>query len=119
MRPANPQKPGISRARCCLAIVYDQNFPRLWPRAVHPHRFDREIAVADRLKFWTDSNESNALMLDLRAILGRSNLLWTRPESFEFEWQGKRQVYLFEFAKALDAAAILPNALTECSMERR
>jgi tetratricopeptide (TPR) repeat protein len=111
MRLANPQKFKECRALAvALAVVYDQNFPRFWPhRQVHPSQVPiAEIAIADRFKFWTESNESNALLLDLRRLSpGEIKFVVDAPLArSEFEWARKNVRYTrSEFAKAFDAVS--------------
>ena len=111
MRIANPQKFKEYRALAvALAVVYDQNFPRFWPHGqVHSSQVPiAEIAVADRFKFWTDSNESKALLLDLRMLSpGQIKFIVEAPlNRSEFEWARKNVRYpRSEFAKAFDAVS--------------
>jgi hypothetical protein len=111
IRLANPQKFKDYRALAvALAIVYDQSLPRFWPHGqVHSSQVPiAEIPVADRFKFWTDSNESNALLLDLRKLSpGQIKFIVDAPlDRSEFEWARKNVRYQrSEFAKAFDAVS--------------
>jgi hypothetical protein len=93
-----------------LAIVYDQNFPPFWPHGqVHPSQVPiAKTAVADFFKFWTESNDSHSLLLDLRKLSpGQIKLIVDAPlERSEFDWARKNVRYQrSEFAKAFDAVS--------------
>ena len=111
LRLANPQKFKEYRALAiALAIVYDQRFPHFWPhRQVDPKWVPiAEVPLADRFKFWTESNESRALLLDLRKLNpGQIKFIVDAPlDPSEFEWARKNVRYQrSEFAKAFDAVS--------------
>jgi hypothetical protein len=111
IRLANPQEFKEYRALAvALAIVYDQSFPRFWPHGqVHPSQVPiAKAAVADLFKFWTESNESHALLLDLRKLSpGQIKFIVDAPlDRLEFEWARKNVRYQrSEFAKAFDAVS--------------
>ena len=111
IRLANPQKFKEYRALAvALAVVYDQRFPHFWPhRQVDPKWVPiAELPVADRFKFWTGSNESRALLLDLRKLSpGQIKFIVDAPlDPSEFEWARKNVRYQrSEFAKAFDAVS--------------
>jgi tetratricopeptide (TPR) repeat protein len=111
IRLANPQKFKEYRALAvALAIVYDQSFPRFWPHGqVHPSQVPiAKAAVVDLFKFWTESNESHALLLDLRKLSpGQIKFIVDAPlDRSEFEWARKNVRYQrSEFAKAFDAVS--------------
>ncbi len=93
-----------------LAVVYDQRFPPFWPhRQVNPRWVPiSEVPVADRFKFWTESNESRALLIDLRKLSpGQIKFIVDAPLApSEFEWARKNVRYQrSEFAKAFDAVS--------------
>ncbi|HEY5706973.1 MAG TPA: hypothetical protein VIS96_15530 [Terrimicrobiaceae bacterium] len=109
IRLANTQKFREYRALAvAMAVVFDQNFPHFWPH----HQVDPkwvpivELPVAERFRFWTESNESRALLLDLRKLSpGQVKFIVDAPlDPSEFEWARKNVRYLrSEFAKAFDA----------------
>ena len=91
-----------------LALVYDQSFPRFWPhRQVEPQWVPvTELPVAERFAFWVESNESGALLLDLRKLSPDNiKLVVDAPlPASEFAWARKNVRYQrSEFAKAFDA----------------
>jgi hypothetical protein len=91
-----------------LALVYDQSFPQFWPHGQVDRKWVpiAELTVADRFRFWTESNESNALLLDLRKLSpGNIKFIVDAPLALsEFEWARKNVRYQrSEFAKAFDA----------------
>ncbi|MGA7212591.1 MAG: hypothetical protein WCE49_15360 [Terrimicrobiaceae bacterium] len=111
MHLANPRKFAEYRALAvALAVVYDQSFPRFWPH----HQVDpacvplAQVPVADRFKFWTESNESRALLFDLRKLSpGQIKSIVDAPlDPSEFQWARKNVRYQrSEFAKAFDAVS--------------
>ena len=111
IRLAHPQKLKEYRALAvALAVVYDQRFPHFWPhRQVDPKSVPiAEVPVADRFKLWTESNESRALLLDLRKLNpGQIKFIVDAPlDPSEFEWARKNVRYQrSEFAKAFDAVS--------------
>ncbi len=111
LRLADPRKFKEYRALAvALAVVYDQRFPHFWPhRQVNPRWVPiAEAPVADRFKFWTESNESPALLIDLRKLSpGQIKFIVDAPlASSEFEWARKNVKYQrSEFAKAFDAVS--------------
>ncbi|HEY5770634.1 MAG TPA: tetratricopeptide repeat protein [Terrimicrobium sp.] len=111
LRLADPQKFKEYRALAvALAVVYDQRFPPFWPhRQVHPRWVPiSEAPVAERFKFWTASNESRALLIDLRKLSpGQIKFIVDAPLApSEFEWARKNVRYQrSEFAKAFDAVS--------------
>lgn len=109
IRLAHPEKFREYRALAvALALVYDQSLPPFWPHdqvdAKAPPRQDR--AVADLFDFWVKSNESRALLLDLRK-LGPEQLkfLVDAPlDPAEFAWARKNVRYpRSDFAKAFSS----------------
>ena len=111
IRLAHPLKFREYRALAvALAVVYDQGFPHFWPhRQVNPRLVPiAEMPVADRFKFWTESNESRALLTDLRKLSpGQIKFIVDAPLApSEFEWARKNVRYQrSEFAKAFDAVS--------------
>jgi tetratricopeptide (TPR) repeat protein len=109
IRLANPQRFSEYRALAvALALVYDQAWPMFWPH----HQVDPQlvpiaaIPVAERFNFWVESNESRALMFDLRKLSpDQIKYIVDAPLDFaEFRWARKNVKYQrSEFAKAFDA----------------
>jgi tetratricopeptide (TPR) repeat protein len=111
IRLANSAKFNEYRALAiALALVYDQKFPEFWPhRQVDPRVVPTtEISVSDRFRFWVESNESQALLLDLRKLgPGKIKFIVDAPLApSEFQWARKHVKYQrSEFAKAFDAVS--------------
>ncbi len=111
LRLAAPQKFKEYRdLAVALSVVYDQRFPHFWPhRQVDPKWVPiAEMPLADRFKFWAGSNESRALLLDLRKLNpGQIKFIVDAPlDPSEFEWARKNVRYQrSEFAKAFDAVS--------------
>jgi tetratricopeptide (TPR) repeat protein len=111
LRLADPRKFREYRALAvALAVVYDQRFPPFWPHRQVNQRWVpiSEMPVADRFKFWTESNESSALLIDLRKLSpGQIKFIVDAPLApSEFEWARKNVRYQrSEFAKAFDAVS--------------
>lgn len=80
-----------------LALVYDENFPNFWPHdqvtaSLVPRK---DMPVAERFNYWVTSNESRALLLDLRKLgPGQLKFLVDAPlDQSEFEWARKNVKY--------------------------
>lgn len=111
IRLAHPAKFREYRALAvALALVYDQAFPPFWPH----HQVDakilprQHIAVPDFFDFWVKSNESRALLLDLRTLSpGQLKFLIDAPlEVSEFDWARKNvKLSRNNFAKAFSAVS--------------
>jgi tetratricopeptide (TPR) repeat protein len=99
-----------------LALVYDQTFPNFWPhRQVDPKRVPiADMPVAQWFSFWIQSNESKALMFDLR-MLSPSQVKYVVDaplELSEFQWARKHARYQrSEFARAFDAVSYSPERI--------
>jgi tetratricopeptide (TPR) repeat protein len=96
-----------------LAIVYDQAWPTFWPHPqVDPKLVPIAAApVAEWFNFWVESNESRALMLDLRKLSpDQIKYIVDAPlDPAEFRWARKNVKYQrSEFAKAFDAVSYSP-----------
>ena len=108
---ANAQKFLEYRALAvALALVYDQAWPKFWPhRQVDPKLVPiAEIPVAQWFNFWIESNESRALVLDLRKLSpDQIKYIVDAPlDLSEFRWARKNVKYQrSEFAKAFDAVS--------------
>ena len=114
IRLANPR--GFSEYRSlaiALAIVYDQAWPTFWP---HPQVDPKLVPiaatpVAEWFNFWVESNESRALMFDLRKLSpDQVKYIVDAPlDLAEFRWARKNAKYQrSEFAKAFDAVSYSP-----------
>ncbi len=114
IRLANARKFSEYRALAvALAIVYDQAWPTFWPhRQVDPKLVPiAAIPVAQWFNFWIESNESRALMLDLRKLSpDQIKYIVDAPlDLAEFRWARKNVKYQrSEFAKAFDAVSYSP-----------
>jgi tetratricopeptide (TPR) repeat protein len=123
IRDANPQKFREYRALAvALAVVYDQKFPSFWPH----HQVDpklvpvAEVPVADRFKFWTESNESGALFFDLRQLSpGQIKFVVDAPvRASELDWARRSVRYQrSEFAKAFDAVVYSSGRMKTGNLE--
>jgi hypothetical protein len=123
IRDANPQKFREYRALAvALAVVYDQKFPSFWPH----HQVDpklvpvAEVPVADRFKFWTESNESGALFFDLRQLSpGQIKFVVDAPvRASELDWARRNVRYQrSEFAKAFDAVVYSSGRMKTGNLE--
>lgn len=109
IRLAHPEKFREYKALAvALALVYDENFPSFWPHDQVDAKLVpvKELPVADRFAYWVKSNESRALLLDLRK-LGPEQLkfLVDAPlDPAEFEWARKNVRYpRSDFAKAFSS----------------
>ena len=111
VRMANAHKFKEYRALAvALALVYDQAFPDFWPhRQVNPEQVPiAEMSVAQRFNFWIESNESRALLFDLRMLSpGQIKYVVDAPlKASEFQWARKHARYQrSEFGKAFDAVS--------------
>jgi hypothetical protein len=93
-----------------LAIVYDQAWPTFWPhRQVDPRLVPiAATPIVEWFNFWIESNESRALMLDLRKLSpDQIKYIVDAPlDLAEFRWARKNVKYQrSEFAKAFDAVS--------------
>ena len=93
-----------------LALVYDQALPGFWPHdQVNPQLVPRrDIAVAEFFADWVTSNETRALMLDLRKLRpGQIKFIIDAPlEDAEFVWARKNVRYpRMDFDKAFGSVA--------------
>jgi tetratricopeptide (TPR) repeat protein len=118
IRRAHPAKFREYRALAvALALVYDQNPPAFWPhRQVDPAKVPRVPPDAAALfDFWVQSNESRALLFDLRQ-LGPGDLKFVvdapiDPE--EFAWARKNVRFSrSEFAKAFSSVVYDSSRIT-------
>jgi tetratricopeptide (TPR) repeat protein len=118
IRLANARKFSEYRALAvALAIVYDQSWPAFWPhRQVDPKLVPiAAIPVADWFNFWVESNESRALMLDLRKLSpDQIKYIVDAPlDLAEFRWARKNVDYQrSEFAKAFEAVSYSPGRVS-------
>lgn len=93
-----------------LALVYDQAFPNFWPHGqVDPKQVPTTaMPMTTWFNFWIESNESRALMFDLRMLSpGQIKHIVDAPlDLSEFRWARKHARYQrSEFAKAFDAVS--------------
>jgi tetratricopeptide (TPR) repeat protein len=111
LRTSNARKFGEYRALAvALALVYDQAFPSFWPhRQVDPEQVPKaEVPIALWFNFWIESNESRALVFDLRMLSPSQikHIVDAPLELSEYRWARKHAKYQrSEFAKAFDAVS--------------
>lgn len=122
IRLANPAKFREYKALAiALALVYDQSLPPFWPHDQVPPKAVpiEKIDVAAAFDYWIKSNESRALLLDLRKLgPGQLKFLVDAPiQTSEFEWARKNVKFSrADFAKAFSSVSYDHNRLKQMQL---
>jgi tetratricopeptide (TPR) repeat protein len=91
-----------------LALVYDQKLPPYWPHRQVDQKLVpfHEESIVDRFNYWVQSNESRALLLDLRRLTpSQLKFVVDAPiDESEFDWIRKNvKLNRTDFAKAFSS----------------